>query len=61
MISHTPAQVSDTLTRVNHRRRFLAAVALFLAWVVFLLVLGIVSATGPRRSGSSIEVESLEP
>jgi hypothetical protein len=47
-------------SRDRARRRFLAALGLFLAWVAFLLILGMLSATRPGRVAPSIEVEQSD-
>jgi hypothetical protein len=58
----TDLQPAPTPTsRDRSRRRFLAALGLFLVWVVFLIILGMLSATGPGRLAPLVEVEQAEP
>ena len=47
MTATPPADVSTPTGRASARRWFLAALGLSLAWVAFLIVLGMLSATGP--------------
>jgi hypothetical protein len=55
--AENPPEVSSP----KARRRFLIALGLFLIWVTFLIALGMLSATGPGRAATSVEVESSGP
>jgi len=45
----------------NSRKRFLAALGLFLAWVAFLITLGMMTAYGPERRNANVEQEKSGP
>jgi hypothetical protein len=61
MTDFAPSDASTPGRLASARRRFLAALGLFLAWVVFLIVLGMLSATGPDRRIPPAAVERPNP
>jgi hypothetical protein len=61
MTTIQPADVPAQGARIHARWRFLAALGLFFAWVAFLIVLGMLSATGPGRRTPPVEIERSAP
>ncbi|ODU00342.1 MAG: hypothetical protein ABS79_03560 [Planctomycetes bacterium SCN 63-9] len=61
MTSIITNETSGDISRRTAKKRFLFALALFFVWVLVLVVLGVLSATGPGRSPLSIEVEQTTP
>jgi hypothetical protein len=61
MTTIEPADLPAKAARIRAHRRFLAALALFFAWVAFLTVLGMLSATGPGHRTQPVEIERPAP
>lgn len=57
MTTTSPPDVPIPTGRAAARRRFLAALGLFIVWAVFLAVLGMLSATGPGHRTPPVEIE----
>jgi hypothetical protein len=61
MTTTSPIDHPTPTGRASARRRFLAALGLFIAWVVFLVALGMLSANGPGHRSPPVEIERSAP